>query len=44
MASVCKYAVPKGYPDKPIKNEEINGINDGERSGIEISFKYNVDY
>ena len=24
MASVCKYAVPKGYPDKPIKNEEIN--------------------
>jgi len=24
MASVCKYAVPKGYPDKPTKNEEIN--------------------
>ena len=24
MASVCKYAVPKGYPDNPIKDEEIN--------------------
>jgi fusion protein PurCD len=24
MASVCKYAVPKGYPNNPIKNEEIN--------------------
>ena len=22
-ASVCKYAVPKGYPNKPIKGEEI---------------------
>ena len=22
-ATVCKYAVPKGYPDKPLKNEKI---------------------
>jgi phosphoribosylamine--glycine ligase len=22
-ATVCKYAVPKGYPDKPVKNEKI---------------------
>ena len=30
--------------EKLLESEEINGINDGERSGIEISFKYNVDY
>ena len=23
-ASVCKYAVPLGYPDNPIKGKEIN--------------------
>jgi phosphoribosylamine--glycine ligase len=23
-ATVCKYAVPKGYPDSPVKNEQIN--------------------
>ncbi len=23
-ASVCKYAVPEGYPDSPIKNERID--------------------
>ena len=26
-ASVCKYAVPNGYPNKPIKGEEINVDN-----------------
>lgn len=24
MATVCKYAVPEGYPDEPIKGQEIN--------------------
>ena len=24
LASVCKYLVPKGYPDQPVKNQEIN--------------------
>jgi phosphoribosylamine--glycine ligase len=23
-ATVCKYAVPEGYPDSPVKNEQIN--------------------
>ncbi len=26
-ASVCKYAVPEGYPDDPIKNQEIDITN-----------------
>lgn len=24
MATVCKYAVPEGYPDQPVKNKEID--------------------
>jgi phosphoribosylamine--glycine ligase len=24
MATVCKYAVPDGYPDNPVKNEQID--------------------
>ena len=24
LATVCKYAVPEGYPDHPVKNTEIN--------------------
>lgn len=27
LATVCKYAVPDGYPDKPIKNAEISISN-----------------
>ena len=26
-ATVCKYAVPKGYPEKPIKNQPIDISN-----------------
>ena len=30
MATVCKYAVPDGYPDKPVKNKQvdISGVDD----------------
>jgi phosphoribosylamine--glycine ligase len=27
LATVCKYAVPNGYPDKPVKDEPINLSN-----------------
>ena len=27
LATVCKYAVPNGYPDKPVKGEPINFSN-----------------
>ena len=32
-ATVCKYAVPEGYPDDPIKNKEIDvaGVTDTEK-------------
>ena len=30
--------------EKLLESGEFNGINDSERSGAEISFKYNVDY
>ena len=33
LATVCKYAVPDGYPDNPLKNKEIDisEINDSEK-------------
>ena len=33
LATVCKYAVPDGYPDNPLKNKEIDisEINDAEK-------------
>ncbi len=34
MASVCKYAVPKGYPNNPIKNEEINVEDINNTNGL----------
>ena len=34
MASVCKYAVPKGYPNNPIKDEEINTEQINNANGL----------
>ena len=34
LATVCKYAVPNGYPDKPIKGEPINLSNVKNQEGL----------
>ena len=44
MATVCKYAVPDGYPDKPVKNKQIDisGVDDLEKlfhASIELKNK-----
>ena len=33
LATVCKYAVPEGYPDQPLKNEiiDVSGVQDPEQ-------------
>lgn len=33
-ATVCKYAVPQGYPENPIKNERVEIINAQKRAKI----------
>jgi len=39
-ATVCKYAVPKGYPDKPVKGHPINISN---VSNLDLLFYASVD-
>ena len=34
LATVCKYAVPNGYPDKPVKGEPINLSNNKNQEGL----------
>ena len=34
LATVCKYAVPNGYPDKPVKGEPINLSNVKNQEGL----------
>ena len=34
LATVCKYAVPNGYPDKPVKGEPINLSNIKNQEGL----------
>jgi len=33
-ATVCKYAVPKGYPDNPLKNEKIEVIKNNGKARV----------
>ena len=33
-ATVCKYAVPEGYPNSPVKNEQINVSKIGNPDGL----------
>jgi len=33
-ATVCKYAVPNGYPDKPLKNEKVEVLKVPEKSKV----------
>ena len=40
-ATVCKYAVPKGYPDNPIKGQEIDVSNVHKPDNL---FFASVDY
>jgi phosphoribosylamine--glycine ligase len=37
-ATVCKYVVPEGYPDNPVKNEEIFVDYEKIPKGVEINF------
>src|SRR3989338_10764170 len=33
-ATVCKYAVPEGYPDKPVKNEKVEIVKTNEKAKV----------
>ena len=34
MSTVCKYAVPEGYPENPVKNEKVDVSEVGEDAEI----------